>query len=49
MKDSANVTDMVLLEGHARLTAYMLRPDALPPELDVLVGTSPEMDAWGLY
>jgi hypothetical protein len=41
--------DMVLLEGHARLTAYLLRPDALPPELDVLVGTSPEIDAWGLY
>ena len=37
------------LEGHARLTAYMLCPDALPPELEVLVGSSPKMAGWGLY
>jgi hypothetical protein len=41
--------DMVVLEGHARLTAFMLRPDALPPELDVLVGSSPSLPGWGLY
>jgi hypothetical protein len=35
--------DLVVLEGHARLTAYMLCPDRLPPELDVLVGSSPDM------
>jgi hypothetical protein len=35
--------DLVVLEGHARLTAYMLRPDRLPPELEVLVGSSPGM------
>jgi hypothetical protein len=40
---------LVVLEGHARLTAFMLRPDALPPELEVLVGSSPEMAGWGLY
>jgi hypothetical protein len=39
----------VVPEGHARLTAFMLRPDALPPELDVLVGASPKMPDWGLY
>jgi hypothetical protein len=35
--------DLVVLEGHARLTAYMLCPDRLPPELEVLVGSSPGM------
>jgi hypothetical protein len=36
----------VVLEGHCRLTAYMLRPDRLPPELEVLVGSSPGMAGW---
>jgi hypothetical protein len=40
---------LVVLEGHARLTAFMLCPDALPPELEVLVGSSPKMAGWGLY
>src|SRR5499427_9055967 len=37
---------LVVLEGHVRLTAYMLRPDRLPPELEVLVGSSPGMAGW---
>jgi len=41
--------DLVVLEGHARLTAYMLRPEALPEELLVLVGYSPEITRWGCY
>jgi hypothetical protein len=40
---------LVVLEGHARLTAFMLRPDRLPPELEVLVGASPAMTRWGLW
>ncbi len=40
---------LVVLEGHARLTAYMLRPEALPTELSVLVGYSPEIVHWGCY
>jgi hypothetical protein len=32
---------LVVLEGQARLTAYMLCPHRLPPELEVLVGSSP--------
>jgi hypothetical protein len=40
---------LVVMEGHARLTAYLLRPDALPPELEVLVGYSPEIVQWGCY
>jgi hypothetical protein len=41
--------DLVVLEGHARLTAFMLARDQLPPELDVLVGSSPAMIRWGLW
>ena len=38
---------LVVLEGHARLTAYMLCPDRLPPELEMLVGSSPGAAGWG--
>ena len=41
--------DLVVLEGHARLTAFMLARDRLPPELEVLVGSSPAMTRWGLW
>lgn len=41
--------DLVVLEGHARLTAFMLARDQLPPEMDVLVGSSPAMIRWGLW
>ena len=35
---------LVLLEGHVRLTAYLLRPDCLPATLPVLVGYAPDME-----
>ena len=35
--------DLMVLEGHARLTAYMLAREQLPPELEVLAGSSPAM------
>jgi hypothetical protein len=41
--------DLVVLEGHVRLTAYMLARDRLPPELEVLVGCSPAMTSWGCW
>ncbi len=41
--------DLVVLEGHARLTAFMLARDSLPPELEVLVGCSRAMTCWGLW
>lgn len=41
--------NLVVLEGHARLTAFMLARDWLPPELEVLVGSSPMMTRWGLW
>jgi hypothetical protein len=40
---------LVVLEGHARLTAFMLAHDRLPPELEVLAGSSPAMSRWGLW
>jgi hypothetical protein len=40
---------VVVLEGHVRLTAFMLRPEATPPELEVLCGTSATMPEWPLY
>ncbi len=40
---------LVVLEGHVRLTAYALHPDALPPELEVIVGYSPHVAQWPLY
>jgi hypothetical protein len=41
--------DLVVLEGHVRLTAFMLARDRLPPELEVLVGSSPTMTRWGCW
>ena len=39
-------SELVLVEGHVRLTAYALFPEYLPGELHILLGTSPEMDGW---
>jgi hypothetical protein len=40
---------LVLLEGHVRLTACMLARDRLPPDLEVLVGSSPAMTRWDCW
>jgi len=37
---------LVLVEGHARLTAYALFPEYLPDELGVYLGTSEDMRRW---
>lgn len=36
-------THLVVLEGHARLTAYALAPDSIPLQVPVILGTSPDM------
>lgn len=41
--------DVVVLEGHLRLTAYMLSREWLPPELEVLVGSSLGMTRWDCW
>jgi hypothetical protein len=38
----------VVLEGHARLTVMLARGQ-LPPELEVLVGSSPAMTPLGYW
>lgn len=40
---------LTLLEGHARLTAYFLRPEAIPSAMHVIVGYARDIVAWGLY
>jgi hypothetical protein len=40
---------LVLLEGHARLTAYALFPDRLLEELEILLGVSEEMAGWSCF
>jgi hypothetical protein len=40
---------LVVLEGHVRLTAFALFPEALPDELEVLLGESPGLDRWTSY
>jgi hypothetical protein len=34
---------LVVLEGHVRLTAYLLRPEYLPSTMPILVGLSPQI------
>jgi hypothetical protein len=40
---------LVVLEGHVRLTALALRPDLLPPELEVLLGRSLRIAEWACW
>src|SRR5437763_10152173 len=39
----------VLVEGHARLTAFALAPQRVPDELEVLLGVSPAIEEWSLF
>lgn len=40
---------IVVLEGHARLTAYFLDIEYTPAELEVIIGYSEDFVAWDLY
>jgi hypothetical protein len=44
-----NDTQLVLLEGHVRLTAYALYPQYLPRELEIFLGVSEQIDRWGNF
>ena len=44
-----NPDALVVLEGHARITAYALTSDAIPDPIDVLVGSSPAIARWDEY
>ena len=39
-------SQLVLVEGHIRLTAYALYPEYVPPTLDIVLGVSAEMPRW---
>jgi hypothetical protein len=40
---------LVVLEGHVRLTGLLLRPEQLPSEVRVLLGTSSRIADWSCY
>jgi hypothetical protein len=40
---------LVVLEGHARLTAYLIAPECIPTELEVIIGYSARMTDWSDY
>lgn len=40
---------VVVLEGHARLTAYYIESDYIPDELEVIIGFSDKFSVWDLY
>jgi hypothetical protein len=40
------LSPVVLVEGHARLTAYALFPERVPDEVELIVGVSEEMPQW---
>lgn len=40
---------VVVLEGHARLTAYYIDSEFIPDEMEVLIGYSDKFSEWDLY
>jgi hypothetical protein len=40
---------LVLVEGHVRLTAYALYPEYLPAELEIYLGTAPDIVRWSEF
>lgn len=41
--------DIVILEGHLRVTAYFLEPECIPYKLEVVLGVSKDFANWKLY
>jgi hypothetical protein len=40
---------LVVMEGHARLTAYLIALECIPTELEVIIGYSEQMTEWDCY
>jgi hypothetical protein len=40
---------LVVMEGHVRLTAYLIAPEYIPSELEVIIGYSEQITEWGCY
>lgn len=49
MVGAQEASPLTLLEGHARLTAYYLRPEYLPATLPVIVGYAHDIATWTLH
>ena len=41
--------EIVVVEGHVRLTVYALVPAAIPLDLTIILGTSPDIGRWNNY
>jgi hypothetical protein len=41
--------ELVVLEGHGRLTSFLLNPELLPNQLEVIVGLSRDIGQWYWY
>jgi hypothetical protein len=46
---TADWCNLVLLEGHLRLTAMAINSDRLPDKIEIMVGFSPDMKQWVYY
>jgi hypothetical protein len=42
-------TDLVVVEGHLRLTVYLLDSDYTPDEVEVILGFSEDFQDWDMY
>lgn len=40
---------LVVMEGHVRLTAYLIVPEYIPTELEAILGYSEQITNWGCY
>ena len=40
---------LVVMEGHVRLTAYLIAPEYIPSKLEVILGYSEQIIDWGCY
>jgi len=43
------VSDLVVVEGHLRLTVYLLNPKYTPNEIEIIVGFSEDFQDWDMY
>ncbi|HEX6700270.1 MAG TPA: hypothetical protein VF101_06010 [Gaiellaceae bacterium] len=44
-----DLSRLVAVEGHVRLTAYALYPEYLPEELEIFLGTAPDIERWSEF
>ena len=49
LASTPDLSRLVAVEGHVRLTAYALFPEYLPTELPAYLGTSEAMGNWALF